>query len=120
MDALMNRVETASMRDALNTANSMLEQLSTAVLLIDDKLSVLYANNAAEQLLATSRSHLTGQSIALFHWQEEASLDAVRNALADKRPYTRREVRLYLPYNEQIITLDYTAKIGRASCRERV
>lgn len=105
----MNKMETAEMQDALNTANSMLEQLSTAVLLLDAKLCVIYANNAAEQLLATSRAHLTGQSITLFHWQEESSLDAVYNALADERSYTRREVHLYLPYNEQTITLDYTA-----------
>jgi len=97
------------MEDTQDIANAMLEQLSTAVLLLDGRLCVLYANNAAEQLLATSRSHLTGQSIALFHWQEESFLDAVYSALADGRSYTRREVYLYLPYNEQTITLDYTA-----------
>jgi len=97
------------MNNPQDNANSILELLSTAVLLVDAKLCVLYANGAAEQLLATSRSHLTGQSIALFHWQEESSLDAVYSALADERSYTRREVHLYLPYNEQTITLDYTA-----------
>src|SRR5690554_7733074 len=109
MDALMNRMETASMRDALNTANSMLEQLSTAVLLLDEQLRVLYANSSAEQMLATSRTHLVGQSIALFHWQEETILEAIKSALVDKRSFTGREVRLYLPYNGQIVTLDYTA-----------
>src|SRR5690554_4245598 len=85
MDALMNRMETDSMRDALNTANSMLEQLSTAVLLLDEQLRVLYANSSAEQMLATSRTHLVGQSIALFHWQEETILEAIKSALVDKR-----------------------------------
>src|SRR5690554_1216478 len=102
-------LEEAAMNNPQDNANSILELLSTAVLLVDAKLCVLYANGAAEQLLATSRSHLTGQSIALFHWQEESSLDAVYSALADERSYTRREVHLYLPYNEQTITLDYTA-----------
>lgn len=97
------------MKYSHDTASSLLEQLSTAVLLLDEKLCVLYANSAAEQLLATSRTYLSGQSIKLFHWQDESSLDALSSALADKCSYTRREVRLYLPYNEQIITLDYTA-----------
>lgn len=92
-----------------DNANSMLEQLSTAVLLLDEQLCVLYANSSAEQMLATSRTHLVGQSIALFHWQEETILEAIQSALVDKRSFTGREVRLYLPYNGQIVTLDYTA-----------
>lgn len=105
----MNRMATVEMRDALNTANSMLEQLSTAVLLLDERLCVLYANSAAEQLLASSRTYLLGQSITLFYWQEKTTPEAIQTALLEKRSVTGRETRLYLPYNGQTITLDYTA-----------
>src|SRR5690554_8142776 len=75
----------AVMECSQDNANSMLEQLSTAVLLLDEQLRVLYANSSAEQMLATSRTHLVGQSIALFHWQEETILEAIKSALVDKR-----------------------------------
>lgn len=92
-----------------DTAHSLLEHLTTAILVLDTQLCVLYANSAAEQLFALGRAQLVGQNISQFNWQEDANLDALRSALADKCSYTRREVRLYFPYSEHIITLDYTA-----------
>lgn len=88
---------------------SLLEQLSTAVLLLDEQLSVRYANPAAEQLFATSRAQLLMRPITLFFWEGEDCLDALRNALSDQRPYTRRAARLHFPGSAQVITLDYTA-----------
>lgn len=95
--------------NATTVSNAMLEQLSTAVLLLDEQLRVLYANLAAEQLFATSRTHLLERSIALLFWEDEDCLDALRNALLDQRRYTRREVRLHFPSSAQVVTLDYTA-----------
>ncbi len=69
--------------------NALLEQLSTAVLLLDQHLSVRYANPAAEQLFATSRAHLLGRSIALFFWEDDECLDALNNAV--------RSAALYAP-----------------------
>ncbi|MCK9533996.1 MAG: ATP-binding protein [Pseudomonas sp.] len=89
--------------------NALLEQLSTAVLLLDQHLCVLYANPAAEQLFATSRAHLLERSIALFFWEDDECLDALHNALLDQRPYTRREARLHFPSTAQVMTMDYTA-----------
>ncbi len=88
---------------------SLLEQLSTAVLLLDEQLFVRYANPAAEQLFATSRAHLLTRPITLFFWEGEDCFDALRNALLDQRPYTRREARLHFPSSARVITLDYTA-----------
>ena len=86
----------------------LLEQLSTAVMLLDHDLCVLYANPAAEQLFATSRAHLKGHPIAQFYWQDDSCLDALYSARQDKRPYTRRGARLYFLHGDQQITLDYT------------
>lgn len=89
---------------------TMLEQLSTAVLLLDEQLVVDYANPAAEQLFDTSCAYLMGRSIAVFFWEDEGCLDALRNAMLDQRPYTRREARLHFPDRAQVVTLDYTVK----------
>jgi two-component system nitrogen regulation sensor histidine kinase GlnL len=94
--------------DTLSAADTLLEQLSTAVILLDQQQRVRYANPAAEQLFATSRAHFNGNAIADFYWQDPCYLDALRNALVDKRSYTRREARLYFPASEQVVTLDYT------------
>lgn len=91
-----------------HSAEALLEHLNTAVLLLDANLCVLYANTAAEQLFATSRVHLAGQSIESFHWQESSCLATLYSALSNKRLYTHREARLYFPHSEQLITLDYT------------
>lgn len=89
--------------------NALLEQLSTAVLLLDEQLCVAYANPAAEQLFATTRGQLLGRSITLFCWEDDGCLDALRNALLDQRPYTCREARLHFPSTAQVITMNYTA-----------
>ncbi|MDY0249276.1 MAG: nitrogen regulation protein NR(II) [Pseudomonas sp.] len=88
---------------------TLLEQLSTAVLLLDEQLTVLYANPAAEQLFATSRAQLLARPINMFFWEDDDCLDALRNALLDQQPYTRREARLHFPSSAQVITMDYTA-----------
>jgi len=90
-------------------SHTLLEQLSVAVLLLDEDLCVLYANLAAEQLFETSRTHLLNRSIKLFFWEDEGCLDALHNALVDQRSYTRRETRLHFPSNAQVVTIDYTA-----------
>lgn len=92
-----------------NLSHALLEQLSIAVLLLDEDLCVLYANLAAEQLFETSRAHLLNRSIALFFWEDNDCLDALHNALLDQRPYTCREARLHFPSSAQAVTLDYTA-----------
>lgn len=88
---------------------ALLEQLSTAILLLDEHLVVGYANPAAEHLFATSATHLFGRSITQLCWEDEHCLDAINSALQDQQPYTRREARLYFPSTAQVITLDYTA-----------
>lgn len=63
-----------------------LDNLSTAVVLLDEQLCVRYANPATEQLLATSVSHLLGQSLARFFHDAGWSIEDLRNALQEQRP----------------------------------
>ncbi len=86
---------------------TILNNLTTAVVVIDHQLQLSYINHAAEVLLAVS-----GQRI-----QHKASEDLFRNAdefqanllqtLSSAHPLTKREAKLTL-FNGQQLILDYT------------
>lgn len=98
----------------------LLENLSTAVVLLDDRLCVQYANPAAEQLLATSMAQLHGEPVALFLGTDDWSLAGLRNALQDQYPHTRREVRLQHSGGEHAVMVNYTATpLGEAEGQAR-
>ncbi|MFA7436830.1 nitrogen regulation protein NR(II) [Castellaniella sp.] len=86
----------------------LLENLSTATLVLDENLRVQYANPAAEQLLATSLPHLRPQTLASF-FDDETSLASLRHTLASQRPHTQREARLRSPGSRLGAMVDYTA-----------
>jgi two-component system nitrogen regulation sensor histidine kinase GlnL len=90
------------------SGSRLLDNLSTAVVLLDEQLCVRYANPATEQLLATSVSHLLGQSLARFFDDAGWSIEDLRNALQEQRPHTRREARLRVPGSSQAALVDYT------------
>lgn len=88
---------------------SLLDNLTTAVILVDDQLRVQYLNPAAEHLLAASRSQLIGTPIrqlildADIHTEED-----MRSALSELHPFTRREAHLMVANSLQSTTVDYT------------
>lgn len=86
----------------------LLENLSTAVVVLDEQLCIRYVNPAAEQLLATSASHLAGQSLARLFEDTNGSATDWRHALRDQRPHTRREARLRLAAARPPVLVDYT------------
>ena len=86
----------------------LLENLATAVVLLDDHLCVSYANPAAEQLFATSLAHLLGQALQNFFQAESWNLADVQDLLENPHTHTRREARLQFPYNEHVGLVDYT------------
>jgi two-component system nitrogen regulation sensor histidine kinase GlnL len=87
----------------------LLDNLSTAVLLVDDDLRITYLNPAAEMLLAASRSralraHLADIFIEVGEIGEP--LAALRHTLRTAHPFTKREAHLRVgPYE---LTVDYT------------
>ncbi|NYS59829.1 nitrogen regulation protein NR(II) [Vreelandella salicampi] len=93
----------------------LLEHLTTAVLLLDGKLTVRWMNPAAEALLAVSMSRVKGASLdALLGGGASASAgvgDSIDSVLAKARdafhPYTKREARI-VPLNGEPLTVDYT------------
>lgn len=94
--------------ESVEQCRRLVENLSTAVVLLDEGLRVLYANPAAEQLFATSVTHLIGQPVEQFCWENDKSLEDLRNALRDMHPYTKREAQLHFPGSPHPATVDYT------------
>lgn len=96
------------MQDNNHFARRLLENLSTAVLLVDAALIVRYLNPAAEALLAISRIRATGMPFTdCFIEVGDADTAAdLRETLATSHPYTKREVHLRVGVQEIIV--DYT------------
>ena len=86
----------------------LLDNLTTAVLLVDDHLCVSYINPSAEMLLAVSRVKAVG------HPLENIFIDSVRgdimekmaNTLRTTHPFTKREAHLRVGTAD--IVVDYT------------
>ncbi len=71
-----------------------LELLATAVLLLDERLEVCYANPAAENLFEVSRRQLLGNSARALFGDAPALFQAVDKALANGASYTEQELEL--------------------------
>lgn len=74
-----------------------LEHLTTAVLLLDDKLQVQYLNPAAENLFALSVNHVIGLSLQAIFPDNSALNHAMQKALSDNSSYTEHEITLATP-----------------------
>ncbi len=73
-----------------------LELLATAVLMLDDRLQVTYANPAAETLLAHGRKHLLGAAIARVMPGNEAFVERLARAVAEDSGFNENELSLEL------------------------
>jgi two-component system nitrogen regulation sensor histidine kinase GlnL len=90
-----------------NISKRLLDNLSTAVLLVDAALIVRYLNPAAEALLAISRARAEGAPFTDCFIEIGAdTAAALRETLATAHPFTKREVHLRVGLHE--ITVDYT------------
>jgi two-component system nitrogen regulation sensor histidine kinase GlnL len=85
----------------------ILENLTAAVLTVDENLCVTYINPAGEMLFELSANHVIGKSIAMFVGNEPALMDNLREGLSSGKLLTNRGVRLELPMGRRV-TVDYT------------
>lgn len=91
--------------DTLHTR--ILDNLKTAILLVESDLTVGYINTAAEALLEISGSRMLGEPItSLFREQDEDTVAGLREAIRAGSAFTKRETLLTLPMGQQI-TVDY-------------
>jgi two-component system nitrogen regulation sensor histidine kinase GlnL len=86
---------------------SLLDNISTAVLLLDHELKIRYLNAAAEIMLEMSSQRLLGESIHQVFSEGGRPLDGFEKALASGQPFTKRQTSLRLPTPNET-TVDYT------------
>ncbi len=86
---------------------TLLENLTTAVLAFDVGLQLQYMNTAAETLIEASDRQLHGLHIDELFREEPPSTEHLQQALSNATSYTKREAKLQLP-NGSTLTADYT------------
>lgn len=84
----------------------LLENLTTATLLLNARLRLEYMNPAAEMLLAVSGQRSHGQFISELFTESPEALSALRQAVAEAHPFTKREATL-TSVSGQTLTVDY-------------
>lgn len=94
----------------------LVDNLSTAILLVDSKLNIFYLNSACEALFDISLLRASGQPVLnLLHAHDDSfnTHEALLNTLESGQHYTRREAVINV--NFKPIHVDYTASQDRKS-----
>lgn len=84
----------------------LLDNLTTATILLDGELRLEYMNPAAEMLLAVSGQRSHGQFISELFTESPEALTSLRHAVAHAHPFTKREAQL-TSLTGQSLTVDY-------------
>ncbi|MBF8778825.1 nitrogen regulation protein NR(II) [Pseudomonas fulva] len=84
----------------------LLDNLTTATLLLDGALRLEYMNPAAEMLLAVSGQRSHGQFISELFTESAEALNSLRQAVEQAHPFTKREAQL-TSLTGQTLTVDY-------------
>ncbi len=78
----------------LDSAQFVVDNLTTAILLFDSSLRLLDANTAAEAMLESSRRRLRGHKVDQVFLESDYWRSILNWALETKRPFTERDVNL--------------------------
>lgn len=90
-----------------NVHKRLLDTLKTGVVLLDNKLRLLYMNMAAEALLDISDRKANGLFIGELLVDADDDIQEMRNALANHSSYTMRRAELALIHGKTLF-VDYT------------
>ncbi len=85
----------------------LVENLETAILLMDADLRLSYLNPAAEALLGISALQVLREPVSELLSEDGKALTGLESALESGMPYTKRQTKLRLPIRQDI-TVDYT------------
>ncbi|WP_315980847.1 PAS domain S-box protein [Aliamphritea spongicola] len=85
----------------------LLDNLTTAVMLIDDRFSLVYMNPAAEMLLEASERRLFHVPVRQWLMLGDEDWELLREALEHQRPFTKREAKVNSLSGHQF-TVDYS------------
>ncbi|WP_462380056.1 nitrogen regulation protein NR(II) [Pseudomonas sp. Marseille-QA0892] len=92
------------LQDALHRL--LLDNLTTATILLNAELRLQYMNPAAEMLLAVSGQRSHGQFISELFTESPEALNALKQAVEQAHPFTKREAQL-TSLAGQSMTVDY-------------
>lgn len=90
-----------------HTHKQILDNLTGAVLVLDESLCIQYMNPAAEMLLEATARRLKDRPIEDWLSSSEEELAVLRQSLASGHPYSKREARL-VTQSGRILTVDYS------------
>lgn len=85
----------------------LLENLNTAIVVLDRSMCFRYLNLAGEILFEVSARHALGHPLADILPGENGLRGSLARSIETGHPYTEREVELHLP-NQRTITVDIT------------
>lgn len=88
------------------THRLLLDNLTTAVILLNADLRLEYMNPAAEMLLAVSGQRSHGQFISELFTESPEALASLRQAVEQAHPFTKREA-MVTSLSGQTLTVDY-------------
>ena len=88
-------------------AENILDNLNTAVVLLDGQLNVLCINPSAEMLLGVSSNKITAKPIGQL-LIDDALITAVKDTLTSNHPFTQRERTVQI--NDRKVTVDVSVQ----------
>lgn len=99
-----------------NLPKRILDNLSTAIVVLDNKLAITYLNPSAEILFETSSKSICRQDISsLFHEKEnENTREELLHALESQHPFTKREIAIHcntMTQGHEQLTVNYSVAI---------
>lgn len=92
---------------AVTDYKSILDNLTTALIVVDSSLRIEYLNPAAESMLETSLSRVRQLRLAGLLLETDQSLNTLQAAVETGQTYTRREAEFMLASGSRL-TVDYS------------
>lgn len=86
--------------------HQILDNLKTAILLVEPDLTVSYINPAAEALLAVSDQRIHGEAVTTLFHEQDGTVEKLHDAIKNCSAYTKRATVLALRSGGEI-TVDY-------------
>ena len=90
-----------------NSAQTIIDNLHSAVIVIGEKLQIICMNPAAEMLFHISSNRATGKHIGELIIEAHEFIDRIERSLVSAHPYTVYDVELHL-HTHQSIGVDYS------------
>lgn len=91
------------MHDSAPSPLNLLDNMNTALVMVDDKLVIIYANHAGEALFETGTKQLYGRPLYEFFEPGSIKQARLRAALRRGEDFTENEVRLVFRENRHVL-----------------